>query len=418
MTRTALVLDGDGAQSVVLVRAFGALGWRVLSEPGTRSSRSRWNTATIDLPDPLLDRDAFVRRLREVCERWQVTLVAPSNDVTLECCWAAADDEDAIVEARILAADRRAAQIFLDKATGIEAAQHHGFGVPQTVAAASAMELVDAAERIGFPCVIKPRRSFLRVGGVIRQLRHVAVGTRAEAHAAVRRLTSDDGLLPLAQEFVDGRSLSVTAVIHRGVVMAECAREALSFFPIAGGTSVWKRSVPSSTPGVPQALALLRACVVGGIAEVEYRLGTAGPKFMELGPRVHGWTPLAEAASPGFIAAAIHAALGEPVQPLPPYRSGVEMRWIGGELRRLRAAFRGDAVLPPGMSRLDVLKLMWPLWRPSMMYDAIDFSDPGPWLPRSLAYRSAPRNPPTALAAENEAPRTNRQNGPNVPSAG
>jgi hypothetical protein len=63
-----------------------------------------------------------------------------------------------------------------------------------------------------------------------------------------------------------------------------------------------------------------------------------------------------------------------------------------------------------------VLRSAWPLWRPGMLYDGVDLSDAGVLLP-ALAYRAARRGSVTRMA-ENEAPRTKRQNGPKVPSAG
>jgi biotin carboxylase len=421
LRRSALVLDGGGAQSVVLVRVLGALGWDVLCESGTRASRSRWATATVDLPrlgGPSADADAYVQHLRDICARWNVGIVAPSSDLSLGYCWQAALEDDTIAGARILGADRHTAEVFTDKAAGIEAARRHGFPVPETYGGDTANDVVGAAQRIGFPCVVKPRRSFLRIGGVRRQVRHTYVRNAGEAYAAVRALTTDDGVLPLAQQYVLGRACSVTAVIHDGAVLASSARETLSFYPLEGGTSVWKRTIPDSTPGVREGLALMRGWGLEGLAEVEYVLTSAGPRFMELGPRMHGWIPLAEVSSPGLLATAISTTLGEDVPPLAPYRTNIEMRWVGGELQRLRDALEPSSRLPRTVSRLGVLRTMWPPWRPAMRYDGIDLSDLGPVLPRPFRYLVAARNGSVARIAENEAPLTKRQKGPKVPSAG
>jgi hypothetical protein len=419
--RTALVLDGGGAQSVVLVRVLGSLGWDVLCEAGTRSSRSRWTTATVDLPTlggPDADPDAYVQRLRDICEQCNVQIVAPSSDLTLAYCWQAALEEDTIAGARILGGDRRTAEVFTDKAAGIEAARRHGFPVPETRGGETADDLVRGAEDIGFPCVVKPRHSFLWIDGALRQVRHVYVRDAGEARAAVRALTSDDGVLPLVQEYLVGRSCSATAVIHRGSVLASSARETLSFYPIGGGTSVWKRTIPDSTPGVKESVALMQEWGLDGLAEVEYVLTSRGPRFMELGPRMHGWIPLAEASSPGLLATAVRTTLGENLVPLAPYRTNVEMRWIGGELLRLRDGLDPRSQLPRSVSRLGVLRTAWPPWRPAMRYDGVDLLDLGPLLPQPFRYLVASRNGSVARIAENDAPLTKRQKGPNVPSAG
>jgi hypothetical protein len=300
-------VDGHGAQAVELVRVLGRLGWEVLTERGTRASRSRWSTGTVELPSPRADPVGFRVRLQQVCDQRGVALVAPSGDLTLACCW------DAFLNAHVLSGGRRATAVFLDKYLGVQTARAHGFGVPPTMARGDADAVVAAAVELGFPCVIKPRRTFQRVGGTMRQLRHMVVDGRAEAEAAVVALTGDDGLLPLTQLLVAGPSLGVTAVLHRRQVVAYSARETVSFFPLGGGTSVWKRTIPPTTPGVGEALALMRDVGVEGIAEVEYKLAPEGPRFMELGPRIHGWIPLAELSRPGFLAAAIETALGHDV---------------------------------------------------------------------------------------------------------
>ena len=405
--RTALVLDGSGAQSVVAVRVLGALGCAVLTETGTRSARSRWTTGLVELPRPDAEPDGYLERLRRICADRGVHLVVPSTDLTLFLCWRAAREDDTIAGARVLSADRWSAEIFLDKLAGVRTAQASGFGVPETRAGNTAAAVVAACVELGFPCVVKPRRSFQLVGGRLRQLRHVIVIERAAAESAVRALTGDDGLLPIVQEYVEGRALAVTAVVHHRGVVAHSARETLSFYPLGGGTSVWKRTVPPDTEGVSEALAFLAASGLDGIAELEYKLSSAGPRFMEVGPRLHGWIPLAEVSAPGLLEAAVRAAFDELVTPIPSYRPNVEMRWIGGELRRLAALVRGP--LLPGTSRMDVLRAAWPPWRPAMRYDAIDFSDPGPWLPAPFARFSVARRPAVARIAENDAPRTNRQ---------
>jgi hypothetical protein len=365
---------------VELVRVLGRLGWEVLTERGTRASRSRWSTGTVELPSPYADPIGFGAGLRKVCDQRGLALVVPSSDLTLECAW------DAFIDAHVLSGGRRATAVFLDKYLGVQTARAHGFGVPPTIARGDPDALVAVATELGFPCVIKPRRTFQRVGGTMRQLRHIVVDGRARADAAVTALTGDDGLLPLVQPFVAGPSLGVTAVLHRHRVVAFSARETLSFFPLGGGTSVWKRTIPPSTPGVDEALALMRDVGVEGVAEVEYKLAPEGPRFMELGPRIHGWIPLAEVSQPGFVAAAIATALGHEVEPLPPYRWGVEMRWLGGDLHRLRAVSHRGARIPLHLSRRDVVRTLWPLWRPGMRYDGVDLSDPGPWLPRPLGH--------------------------------
>jgi|tagenome__1003787_1003787.scaffolds.fasta_scaffold20887298_2 hypothetical protein len=194
--------------------------------------------------------------------------------------------------------------------------------------------------------------------------------------------SDDDGELPILQTYVPGRALSVSAVLSRGTILASVARETLSFHPVAGGTSVWKRTIGLDDVGVREAMKLLLDIGYDGLAEVEYQVGADGvPRLMEIGPRPHGWLALACAAGVDLPLVAARALIGEAIPDQDPYRVGVEMRWPAGELDRIRDALRIRADLPPEVSRAQVLARSWPPWRPGMLYDNIDSDDPGPWIP-------------------------------------
>jgi predicted ATP-grasp superfamily ATP-dependent carboligase len=175
--------------------------------------------------------------------------------------------------------------------------------------------------------------------------------------------------------------------VHDGNVIGAVARETFTFHPVAGGTSVWKRTVDRADVGVEQALAFLQAIGLEGLAEVEYQVGRDGvPRLMEIGARAHRWVPLAIAAGVNLPLLAARLAVGESVRPVSSYRAGVEMRWPAGELLRLRTAL-GATVLPPGVRRRDVLAGVWPPWRPGMRYDGVDLADPRPSLTGLVGHR-------------------------------
>jgi predicted ATP-grasp superfamily ATP-dependent carboligase len=219
----------------------------------------------------------------------------------------------------------------------------------------------------------------------MQQRRHGVAETPEEFRRLVHELSGPDHALPVIQAFVPGRACAVSAVVHEGEVLTYIARETLSFEPVSGGTSVWKRTIPPDSPGVRDSLELLVALGYEGLAEVEYQLDAGGPRFMEIGSRVHGWVPLAVAAGIDLPLIAAKAAMGEPTPAPPVYEVGAEMRWLRGEVARLRVALSRRPHLPPGISRRRILANAFPPWRPGMHYDGFDLSDPGPWLPKAFA---------------------------------
>jgi ATP-grasp in the biosynthetic pathway with Ter operon len=196
------------------------------------------------------------------------------------------------------------------------------------------------------------------------------------------------GRLPLLQEYVPGRAMAVSAVIDRGRVVARIARETLSFYPIQGGTSVWKRTVSPHDAGVDAATRLLLELGYQGLAEVEYQVGDSGPCLMEIGLRAHGWVTLAVSAGVDLPCIAADVLMGRTPTPGSTYRVGAEMRWPKGDVLRL-TALRHGATRPPGVSRLDVARAAWPPWRPGMRYDGVFLDDLSPWLPAPFTERLA-----------------------------
>jgi predicted ATP-grasp superfamily ATP-dependent carboligase len=390
--RRALVLDADTGPALAVARSLGRAGWDVVAPAGTRAAASRHARATVAIPDAADEPDGFATAVRAALAEDRVDVVVPCTDATVELVWA---NEDALDGARVMGADRRFVELVLDKSRALAAAADAGFPTPEWVAPATRDEAADALARVGLPAVVKPRRSYVRERGRLRHRRHAFVRSPDELDAALAAGAGADGALPIIQAFVPGRSLAVSAVVRGGRVLALAARETLTFLPLAGGTSVWKRTVAPTEPGVEAAVNLLRTIGYEGLVEVEYQVGADGvPRLMELGGRAHGWMPLAMAAGVDLPLVAARALVGDDLADGTGYRVGVEMRWPAGELFRLRTVLGPRAALPPGTSRLDVLSRAWPPWRPGMLYDGVDLRDMGPWLPtrlrRARSIRGAP----------------------------
>ncbi len=384
--QTALVLDGGSGPALAVTRSLGRAGWRVIVPAGTRSAWSRYAAAAVEMPDAADRPEAFVGALARALDGATVDIVVPCTDASAELLWAHSELRG---DVKVLGGDRRSFELGSDKLEGLRAAERAGFGVPAWAAPTDVRSADAELERIGLPCVIKPRRSYVAEGPRLLHRRHVFVHDRAELAGALAARADADGSLPLVQAYVPGRSLSVSAVLRDGVVLAYAARETLSFDPIIGGTSVWKRTIPPNDVGVQEALDLLRAVEFEGLAEVEYQVDASGrERLVEIGARAHGWLTLAVAAGADLPLIAARALLGEDVPVQSTYRVGVEMRWPAGEVARMRAALVGGSALPPGVRRRDVVARAWPPWRPGMLYDGLSREDVTPWLPARLRGRS------------------------------
>jgi peptidoglycan/xylan/chitin deacetylase (PgdA/CDA1 family) len=377
VARTAVVLDGNTGPGLAVTRSLGRAGWTVLAPAGSRAARSRFASGSVSIPDPVQKPDEFAAALRSLVDDRPLDVVVPTTDASLAGAWETLGE---LRSPRIVGGDAAAVLVGLDKVACLRAAEEHGFPVSAWRAPRTRAEAHEALEELGLPCVVKPRRSFARRGDSLEHRRHRFVESEEQLDTLLSMLGDGDDL-PIMQEYVPGRALSVSAVIHRGEAIATIARETFSFYPVAGGTSVWKRTVPPGDVGVAEAVRLLKAIGLEGVAEVEYQVDRDGmPRLMEIGARLHGWVPLAIAAGIDLPLLAARVAVGDPVAPVDSYRVGAEMRWPAGELLRLRSVLRRSAPLPPGMRRRDVLAGTWPPWRPGMRYDGIDPLDPLPSL--------------------------------------
>jgi ATP-grasp in the biosynthetic pathway with Ter operon len=390
--RSALVLDGQSGPALAVTRSLGRAGWRMFAAAGSRSARSRYGVGR-----PLIDATAagFRDSLAALLGRERIDVVVPCTDASVSELWRHAS---LLGDTRILGGDRESAARALDKVRTLTAADEQGFPTPRWVHPATREEALAAMEDIGFPVAVKPTTSYVQDGSRLRQRRHVVVANVGEGSSALSALSGPGLSLPLIQEFVPGRSLAVTAVIHDGNVLGMVARETLSFSPISGGTSVWKRTIAPTEPGVAQAVELLQGLNYEGLAEVEYQVPADGtPRLMEIGARAHGWVGLAIAAGVDLPLIAASALVGAKIPPAHGYKVGLEMRWIAGEVSRLRAVLSRDPQLPPDVSRLDLLRSAWPPWRPGMHYDGMQLSDPGPWLGRRRRRQSSELPPIASL---------------------
>jgi predicted ATP-grasp superfamily ATP-dependent carboligase len=387
LPRSALILDGSSGAALAVMRSLGRAGWRLRVDAGTRSARSRFAAGTVAIPDCVTDPAGFADAIAMALEAEPTSVVVPCSDASVQVLW---ENEQRLAGAAIMGGDRRSALLAIDKCRTLEQADRCGFPTPAWRAPATMAEARIALSELGLPCVVKPRHSFKLSGGSLVQRRHAFVRSPGELEAAIVAGTDHDGELPLLQAYVPGRAISVSAVLTGGRVVASIARETLSFYPVPGGTSVWKRTIGLGDTGVAEALAFLRDLHFEGLAEVEYQVDAAGsPRLMEIGPRPHGWLALACAAGVDLPLVAANVLIGEPVPEQAPYPAGIEMRWPIGELARIRDALRPHADLPPGTTRTQVLARSWPPWRPGMRYDNFDRADPGPWVPQSL--RRTPR---------------------------
>ena len=110
-------------------------------------------------------------------------------------------------------------------------------------------------------------------------------------------------------------------------------------YPPLGGSSVTRESIKVPPDIVHAAEGLVHAIDLEGYCEIEFRRDAAGQaKLMEINPRLSASVEIAVRSGVDFPLLIYRWAAGDRVPATDGYRTGVRMRWLGGDLSALREA--------------------------------------------------------------------------------
>jgi hypothetical protein len=236
-----------------------------------------------------------------------------------------------------------------DKAQTVRLARACGVAVPSTCVPSSLEECRAAADRVGFPCVIKPRFSNAWTGKAFLPDRGTCYvrGPAELEEAVVARLQGE--LWPLIQGFVPGEGKGVFALCDRGQPVAWFAHQRLRDVRPTGSGSSLRRSIALDPRLQEPAGRLLRELEWHGPAMVEFRDdGCQPPCLMEVNGRF--WTSLQLGVEAGvdFPLLWVRLLRDGSVPPQDRYRVGVTLRWLLGDLKRFLFILAGPPEGFPG----------------------------------------------------------------------
>jgi biotin carboxylase len=234
---------------------------------------------------------------------------------------------------------------------------------PTSVLVADLAEALSAAERIGYPVVLKPRALAASLGVVL-----VHDADELSAQFEFARDTTVPGapqydVSVLVEEFADGPEISVDAAVFDNVVHVLCiARKQLGYPPYFEEIG---HTVDAADPLMhdEELLRLLHDAhaAVGfrdGVTHTELRLTASGPKIVEINARIGGdlipYLGLhATGIDPGLAAAAI--ACGRAPDVVPQHKLFGAVRFAYPEKAATVRSVRFTADLPAAIDRTEVL---------------------------------------------------------------
>jgi predicted ATP-grasp superfamily ATP-dependent carboligase len=343
-----LILDGHTNQALACVRALGEAGHEVFVASRRRLALGGWSRhcrGRFRLAGESVEAFAAMRA-------WAfgngVGVVLPMTERSCVLMNAGRAQWEA-AGVRVGCATEDVLAPAFDKGQTYERARACGVRTPPARVPASLEECVEAAEEVGYPCVVKQRRSHAWDGArFLPTLGPAYVGRREELAEAVesRRQGAD---WPLVQGYVAGAGKGVFALCDGGRAVAWFAHERLRDTRPTGAASSLRRSIPLDARLREPAERLLRELKWHGPAMVEFRDdGVSPPCLMEVNGRFWGSLQLAIDAGVNFPAMWVSLLEGQRVEPSTAYDEGVALRWLWGDVKRFLRILRGAPKGYPG----------------------------------------------------------------------
>jgi predicted ATP-grasp superfamily ATP-dependent carboligase len=297
------------------------------------AGRSRFARARATVADPLRHPARCVDDVHALVRRWACDMLIPVTEASLRVLLPARERFTAVV---IPFPDIGRFSAISDKSTVLDVGTRLGIAVPEERVARTRAEVLDTADELAFPLVLKPSRSVSLGAGSAHQLTAVHAANDGELRA--RLAAFPDGVFPLlVQRRVVGPGVGVFMLLHDGEVLARFSHRRLREKPPSGGVSTYCESTPMDEALFEHSLALLRHFDWEGVAMVEFKISesTGVPYLMEVNGRFWGSLQLAVEAGVDFPELLVAAATGERPAPVLDYRVGVRNRWWWGDVDHL-----------------------------------------------------------------------------------
>lgn len=342
--------------------------------PHCLAGASRWVRRELRHEDPARRPREFAKTVGDLAREWRIETVLPADDVATESLLA---HRELLDETFLLAPSRECISKAHDKIALAELAASRHVPVPRGVVGSFDSALDARIESLGYPVVVKPRRSRYLIDGrwhgagvkFADSPQHLAEILRAE------RLVLEQGFL--VQEKVDGEGRGVFVFADDGEVLCHFAHRRIREKPPWGGVSTLCESAVAEPELLDSACSLVRALRWTGVAMVEFKWNPASREhwLMEINGRFWGSMQLAVASGIDFPWLWYERVVRGRATPEVPPPTPTRLWWILGDLDHfaLRLRRSGLRSLPylvaemfatRGGQRLDADTLKWNDARP------------------------------------------------------
>ena len=381
---TILVTDAGRGSAISIIRSLGRRGWRVIAADSVARNpgfRSRYARDRLLYSPPATSPNECIDDLLRAAREKAVDLIIPVTDDVILPLSAARSRFDGVCK---LALPRvTSLDVVINKLKTIRLAEELGVPTPVTRLVHSTGEALDQARSLGWPLVLKPLASRLYREQATIESFEVCYAENRERLTAQMRLF--EGRCPvLLQEYYRGVGYGVELLMHEGRPLCAFQHKRLREIPISGGASAFRQGVPLDPELYRHSIRLLRNLRWTGLAMVEFKVGQAGAKLMEINGRVWGSLPLAVRSGVDFPALLAEMHLSGPSGPgapqAAPYKAGIRSRSLLLDMVWIAQVLLGHRRYPflemPGRGQAFTALLQ--LLNPACKFDILSLDDPQP----------------------------------------
>lgn len=365
-----LVTQGGMKHSLAMIRHLGRAGHEVHT---TVSDSPRSNAVGFSRYCHRVhvvstgDRDSFIRELKEVLQRTAFDVLIPVGFPAVEYVSAEADALGKLCS--FLVPPLELVRLASDKYCVSRKAIEAGVGTPRTERVTCSSDVWPAAQRVGFPLIIKGRYEYGQ-----KIVAHVR--TEAELESTFNVLCQEFGLrtadqYPVLQEYIPGWGCGFFAIYHHGNIKRLFMHRRIREYPVAKGISSCAESFFDDNLR-QSGMKLLDHLQWHGVAMAEFRFDERDKTFklIEVNPKFWGSLALALAAGADFAHDYVKLATGQDIA-------------FNDAYARVRYQWPLDGDLLYGFAKPN--ELGWVLLdclNPSVKGD-FDITDPGPSIYRT-----------------------------------
>ena len=328
MTRTPscspkkiLVLDADCNAATCVVQSLGRKGHSIylggISE-GAFSFRSRYVFQSFQYPSPLESQSRFLSWFSELLKKETFDYILPLSDVTLYPLRSLSPKPLGLI-----LPNEGSFDWFFDKERTLELAVRNDVPIPRT-RVVHPNEGINTREFNEFPYFVKLTRSKIWVGDRGFDLEARLVRNPKELSEAVTSLTRYGSVL--IQSYEEGEGVGIELLADRGQVLLAFAHQRIHEYPLTGGGSTYRVSIPIPPALLGAAERLIRAANWTGVAMVEFKKNGDNFSLMEVNGRFWGSLPLSYRSGVDFPQALIDLYEGRPVKNQSNYKVGLRSR--------------------------------------------------------------------------------------------